>query len=67
MHLVQFVITFVDVLKLDHDIGILVYEAIYFYFFIIGHAVTIFIHVVSAIWIELPANFCHSIFKLAYE
>lgn len=51
----------IDVLELDHDLGILVDETIDCYLFIIGHPITVLVHVIAAIGIDLPADFSHSI------
>lgn len=36
-------------------------------FFVIGHSKTIIIHIVTAIRINLPTYFCHTILEFMYE
>ena len=60
-------LNFIDVPKLDNDLGFLVNEAIDYNLFIVCHAIAVLIHVIAAIGINLPTYFCHSVFKMANE
>ena len=56
-----------DILELNYNIPFAVNETIDFDFVIICHSITIFVHVIHSVGIQLPTYLSNAILKTAYS